>query len=73
MEDYGVAFKPRLFLFFHKPFCLPWIQILSYQIRLGKLSSVCILHTVQGDVRITGEAAEIVARGCEHHYVNRIG
>ncbi len=35
----------------------------------GRLSSVCILHTVQGDIRVYGEVAEIVARGCGHHYV----
>jgi hypothetical protein len=69
VEDYGVAFQPIFFLLFHKSFCIPWIQILSYQYTPGKLSSVCLLHTTQGDVRIYGEVAEIVARGCEHHYV----
>ncbi|MBP7806348.1 hypothetical protein KA057_01565 [Candidatus Gracilibacteria bacterium] len=73
VEDYGIAFKPTFFLLFHKSFCIPWIQILSFQASIGKFSKVCILHTSQGDVRITGDAAEIVSRACESHYVSRIG
>jgi len=72
IEDYGVAFKPTFFLLFHKSFCIPWIQILSFQFTPGKLSSVCILRTNQGDIRIYGDVAEIVARGCQEHYVNQV-
>lgn len=62
-----------MFLLFHKSFALPWVQILSYQYNPGRLSNVCTLHTGQGDISIYGEVAEIVARGCENHYVNKEG
>lgn len=71
VEDYGVAFEPRFFLLFHKSFAIPWVQILSFQYAPGRLSNVCILHTSQGDIRIYGEIAEVVARGCAHHYVSQ--
>lgn len=71
IEDYGIAFKPTHWLPFHKSFCIPWIQVLSYTFTPRKLSSVCILRTPQGTIRIVGEVAEIVARGCGHHFVQQ--
>jgi hypothetical protein len=72
IEDYGIAFAPTVFLLFHKSFCLPWAQILSYEYKPGRISSVCILHTQKGDIQISGEIAEVVARGCASHYVAQI-
>lgn len=68
-EEYGISFIPRFFLFFHKSFSIPWVQILSFEYFSKKTSKVCILHTAQGNVKITGEIAEIIARGCDNHYV----
>ena len=72
VEDFGIAFEPTMFLLFHKSFAIPWVQILSFQYTPGRLSNVCTLNTSQGIIHIYGEVAEIVARGCSHHYVAQI-
>ena len=73
VEAYGVAFELTFFLLFHKSFAIPWVQILSFQYIPGRISNVCVLHTAQGDIRIYGDVAEIVAHGCSHHYVAQMG
>ncbi len=71
IEDYGIAFRPSIFLLFHKSFAVPWAQVLSFEYTPGRIASTCILHTQQGDITISGDIAEVVARACAGHYVAR--
>lgn len=69
IEDYGVSFRPTIFLLFHKSFSLPWARITSFEYKPGRLSSLCTLHTQMGDINIYGDVAEVVAHACKNHYV----
>lgn len=31
VEEYGVTFRPTLFLLFHRSFAVPWVYILSFE------------------------------------------
>lgn len=71
IEEYGVAFQPTVFLLFHKSFAIPWSQIMSFSYSPRRTSRLCLLRTNQGEIRIYGDVAEIVARGCAGHYVEQ--
>lgn len=44
---------------------------MSFTFTPRKQSSVCILQTTQGTLRIVGDVAEIAARGCKNHFVEQ--
>ncbi len=71
VEEYGVAFVPSWLLIFHKRFSIPWANIMSFSLIASHASTKCLLNTNVGQIVITGDIAEIVARGCESHYVSK--
>ena len=68
-EDYGVSFRPIWLLLFHRSFCIPWSNILSYQVEISRSRQLCILHTNEGDIRVSGYFARILASECGKHFV----
>lgn len=69
IDEYGVSFVPSKILLFHTAFAVPWVNILSYEVIVTRSSKRCVLNTNMGKLTLIGEVAEIVARGCDHHYV----